>query len=268
MLPGKVPDYRATAVAAAYHQELLARSDIQAAIDADEAPLPTTEAREGYYGDQHLEFWLSGARDAEVVLSHVPQDVRAVLDFGGASGRVARHFARLAPAADVYLSDLNPRHVDFVNAAFAPRVLAILNHGTTPNLPFPDNSLDLITAFSVFTHISTQSIAWLMELRRILRPGGTLYATMHEDETWKALKTHWLGQICFSNPEFKQYYEEHPVLEEPVVHRYHEGADYNCNVFAPATYIKRIWGSLFEVESIVPFAHSHQAAVVMRKRSA
>jgi SAM-dependent methyltransferase len=267
-LPGKVRDYRSTPVWEGYHQELLARSDVLAALNADEAPLPTTEAREGYYGDKHLEFWLSGARDAEIVMSNVSGDVRAVLDFGGASGRVTRHFARLAPSADIYLSDINPRHVDFVNTVFAPRVLAILNHGTTPHLPFPDNSLDLISAFSVFTHISTQSVAWLLELRRILRPGGILYATMHEDETWKALKTHWFGEACFSNPEFKQYYEEHPALDEPVAHRYHEGIDYNCNVFAPATYIKRVWGSLFDIESITPLLHSHQAGIVLRKPSA
>jgi SAM-dependent methyltransferase len=44
-------------------------------------------------------------------------------------------------------------------------------------LPREDGSFDLIYAFSVFTHISDAWSAWLLELHRLLAPGGLLVAS-------------------------------------------------------------------------------------------
>src|SRR5262249_2975428 len=54
---------------------------------------------------------------------------------------------------------------------------------TAPHLPFEDRYFDLIYAGSVFTHIADLADAWLLELKRITRPGGRLYITVHEQRT-------------------------------------------------------------------------------------
>jgi SAM-dependent methyltransferase len=54
---------------------------------------------------------------------------------------------------------------------------------TAPHLPFEDGYFDLIYAGSVFTHIADLADAWFLELKRIVRPGGRLYITVHDKHT-------------------------------------------------------------------------------------
>ena len=49
-----------------------------------------------------------------------------------------------------------------------PTNLRIFQNTILPHLPIEDNSLSLVTAFSVFTHIDDLDLAWIAELRRIL----------------------------------------------------------------------------------------------------
>jgi len=55
---------------------------------------------------------------------------------------------------------------------------------TMPILPFPDNHFDVIYDFSVFMHIKFQWDMWLLELKRVLKPGGLLIQTIHTENTW------------------------------------------------------------------------------------
>lgn len=269
LLPGFVSDYLSTPVVdgnlAALGED---RAVMLRALD-DRIPLPTTQAREGYFGERHFEFWLSGERDALKVLSAcqdafdgAPDRKPRLLDFGGASGRVIRHFPALAPQLDLYLCDTNSDHVDLVRHCLDHRVTAFHNV-REPHLPLPDNYLDAVCAFSVFTHIYEFDIAWLMELRRVVRPGGKVYLTIHDEHTWWILKNIFLADLCFSNPDFKAYYEANNVLHERVVHFYNEENNYNCNVFTPESYIEDKWRPHFVGYEHFRLAHDHQSAVVL-----
>src|SRR5215467_2678411 len=93
VLPGRVADYLDTPVLGEENLALLANREVLLEAMRDEAALPTTQAREGYYDERHLEYWLSGYRDAlRAVMTACLADKPAprVLDFGGASGRVLR----------------------------------------------------------------------------------------------------------------------------------------------------------------------------------
>lgn len=50
-----------------------------------------------------------------------------------------------------------------------------------PPLPFADASFDAVYGFSVFTHLSREPQAtWVRELGRVLKPGGLVWLTFHD----------------------------------------------------------------------------------------
>jgi SAM-dependent methyltransferase len=266
LLPGKPADYLDTAILDAENRALLGEREVMLQILRDETPIPTTAAREDYFDDRHVEYWLSGLRDMrKVVAATGLERVEAprLLDFGGASGRVIRHFRRWKPDAELYLSDINPKHVRLIQHMFGKSVTGLHNHGL-PTLPFPDDYLDCVVAFSVFTHIDADDTAWLMELRRIVKPGGYLYVTIHDQATWKILPQTVLARLSLSNDDFRTYHVANPDLRGRVVHNYNDKADYNCNVFLGEDYLRCIWAPMFKGYSILPLAHDHQTAVTFK----
>ena len=267
-LPGLPRDYLNTAVYDVALRERLARRDVLLQIMADQAPLPTTEAREGYFGPRHLEYWLSGHRDAQCVVDAARiagRNAARILDFGGATGRVLRHIPHWCPNSELVLTDLNRTHVAAVQSLFGGRISALRNT-SAPALPFPDAYFDVVMAFSVFTHLDSDDTAWLWELRRIIKPGGHLYITVHEEATWLRLGTLAPMNPSFAAPELVALRERSPALSGKIAHYYNEAADYNCNVFVSRDYIGRLWAPLFASHAISSEVHDHQASVVFKLR--
>jgi SAM-dependent methyltransferase len=100
----------------------------------------------------------------------------AILDFGCGWGRIIRFF----------LKDVDPsalRGVDPVGdmIELCRQQNRWCNFETIPSKPptaFKDDTFDLIYSFSVFSHLSEEMHqSWLVELSRILKPGGLLLAT-------------------------------------------------------------------------------------------
>lgn len=263
LLPSLPAEYLDTVVLGEENRALLAEREVMFQILSDQIPLPTTDAREGYYGSRHLEYWLSGLRDMRKVITATKLDrleAPRVLDFGGASGRTIRHFRTWRATSELYLSDINPQHVSLAKRLFGSLVIALRNRGL-PALPFPDGYLDCIVAFSVFTHIDADDTAWLMELRRIVKPGGHIYLTIHDQATWEILPKTELGKSSFANEEFRRDYDESTQLTGRRVHTYSDAADYACNVFIGRDYIERHWAPLFRGYTISPLAHDHQSSL-------
>jgi SAM-dependent methyltransferase len=125
----------------------------------------------------------TGYREARAVLSTVEgagldlSKVRRVLEFGCGSSRVLRHL-RVITGLELTGADANSKPLEW-NRRNLPGI-AYQQNGLEPPLAFPDASFDLIYALSVFTHIPLEwQKAWLLELRRVLRPGGHLLCTVH-----------------------------------------------------------------------------------------
>jgi SAM-dependent methyltransferase len=265
LLPGTPADYLDTVVLAPENKALLKERQVMLQILRDQTPLPTTEAREGYYGKRHLEYWLSGLRDMRKAIAATGLDqVEAprILDFGGASGRVIRHFREWKPGEQLFLSDISPQHVLLAKHLFSGSVMVLHNHGL-PTLPFPDAFFNCVVAFSVFTHIGADDTAWLLELRRIVKAGGHLYITVHDQATWDVLPETVLAEVSFASEDFRRYHAENSELHGRVVHKYSEAKDYECNVFVGRDYIDRVWVPLFRGCSIVSLAHDHQTALTL-----
>ncbi len=104
-----------------------------------------------------------------------------VLDFGCGWGRITR----------LLLKDVHPRNVTGVDMLDeAIRICRKSNFpcaferiSPRPPIFYADESLDYIFAYSVFTHLSEECArAWIGEFRRILKPGGVVFATIRPPE--------------------------------------------------------------------------------------
>lgn len=253
--------------------ELLGGANLRDLAARDTWPIPSPPDREGYSPGMDVQYWGSGLADCLKVTKAARQlgiEIERYFDFGCASGRVVRHFVAQTEVAEIWGSDINQRHIRWLYEHLPQRVKPIFNH-TLPMLPLPDNYFDVVSAFSVFTHIDTFETAWLAELRRILRPGGMAYLTVHNEATWEALRTELenpnnrlVQAILKVDPGFAS-----AVLGEMpdcrTVYRHQKQGPYRAQVFHSNNYLRNVWGRFFEVVEILPRHHVRQTVMLLRK---
>lgn len=242
-------------------------------IRRDTWPLPCPADREGYHGDRHYDYWLSGLKDylgIKYVLrgqGSTLSQVAPILDFGCASGRVMRHLLCNEPDVEVWGADIDVRLIDWILRYLGngPKVF----HSTTlPFLPIEDSYFGLLYALSVFTHIDEFELAWLCELRRILRPGGIAYVTVHTDHTWNLLgPNHMLYYVLTDRPECDVTPKSFrgPMPGERLVFKW-SGPVNNSVVFFSTDYVHRVWGRFLDVVEIIPEGSDYQDVVLLQKR--
>jgi SAM-dependent methyltransferase len=150
------------------------------------APLPPAELVAYTYGVADLEGVLERYEREGTALHDVLVDElgpewswegKRVLDFGCGAGRVLRQFWDIADVAELHGAELNEACVGWLERNLSPPV-RVARSSDRPPLPYPDEHFDLVWAIWVFTHLSDTWAAWLLELRRILKPGGTLIASL------------------------------------------------------------------------------------------
>jgi len=101
-----------------------------------------------------------------------------VLDFGCSSGRVVMPLARAYPESRFHACDPLVSAIQWA-AENIPEVSFSLSH-EQPQLCYPEQQFDLVYAISIWSHFGQQSgLAWLQEMKRILKPDGLLLWTSH-----------------------------------------------------------------------------------------
>jgi len=241
------------------------------AIERDKIVIPANIDREGYFGDQHLTYWLSGRADFLMMQRLVPNASLAhVLDFGGASGRLARHAVLADESAKVTVTDLNVNHVEWVERHFGPSVRGV-KVSPYPYFPLEDGSVTFCVGLSVFTHIDSYESGWLAEVHRVLAVGGYALLTIHSEQTWPVLPTQpELFKRLQRDAEFREAFR--PGQPMPPGRRVYtsnpNSIEHNCNVFMDSNFVRQRWTRWFDVVDIAHRAHhDFQAAVILRKTS-
>jgi SAM-dependent methyltransferase len=163
--------------------------DPPVSVPGVDLPLPPPAERMGYSADD-AQYLAWGRYDRDLILERIQTRTplkpnMRVLDFGCSSGRVLRHFEDQHRSLGWALSgvDVQARPIEWMRQHF-PAHFQVFVGNTIPHLPFEDNTFDVIYGFSVFTHIKYQWDAWILELRRILRPGGIFAQTIHTENAW------------------------------------------------------------------------------------
>lgn len=114
------------------------------------------------------------------------------LDFGCGYGRITRLFLKDLAPGNLFAADTYTKSIELFDACFKDcgfPMSNLIHNAPFPSLPFADASIDLITAFSVFSHLREDAaIAWLTEFARILKPGGIIAMTIRQDTYLASLR--------------------------------------------------------------------------------
>jgi SAM-dependent methyltransferase len=251
--------------------------DLAPFVAQDPYPLPNTFARENYCGDDHAAYWLMGLRDYLRVKQAFeryyagPGSALRALDLGCATGRVVRQFLCHEPMIEAWGCDMDSFNVRWGLKHLGPS-LHLFQNSALPHLPIKDSFFDVVSAFSVFTHINTFEDTWLLELRRVLKPGGIAYVTFHSERTWARTATLPLQlqamQKCQdATPEWRITKElfEAPMPEERIVFQWAKTGAYRCNTFYTSEAIRTRWSRHLEVCGIYRGGKAdYQDTIVLR----
>ncbi|MGQ0484404.1 MAG: class I SAM-dependent methyltransferase [Hyphomicrobiales bacterium] len=238
---------------------------IASALAKDPAPIPANSNRENYNINEHFVYWLNGLAEYRRIVSlaakHGVSGGR-VFDFGGSTGRIFRHFLYQSSDWEVWTCDFKRTSVEWNSQNFDSPKLFAFQGSYHPVLPIEDNSLDLIIAMSVFTHIDETETGWLLELRRVLRPGGLALLTFHNEDTWGNMHERLREPFFKFRPDL-QGHEKMP--EGRHVSTWRTDDPYRCNVFHSNSYIEHQWGRFFRLKEIIPKFSGVQAVAVLQK---
>ena len=100
-----------------------------------------------------------------------------MLDLGSGWGRISRVLLSAMPPGQLFAADVDQEMTALVNVSL-PGVNALT---VTPEPPtvLATGSMDVVVAFSVFSHLSGPAHeAWAREIGRLLRPGGVAAITV------------------------------------------------------------------------------------------
>jgi ubiquinone/menaquinone biosynthesis C-methylase UbiE len=238
----------------------------------DGLPIPPRELHAGY-GFNTDEYLISGRNHHGAMMEIIQESGFAlepggrILDFGCAAGRVTRCFKETANHHEVWGVDIRAEHIFWCQRNLSPP-FRFATTTTHPHLPFEDNFFSLIYACSVFTHIGDLEDAWLLELRRVLRPDGRLFVTVHDNHTIDLLLSCTPGRWPYDTVLHRQVVDlqsRYDIAQSGFSMASLTIEPGNHQVFHDREYLRHRWGQFFTIQSFHPEGHGFQTAVVMSK---
>lgn len=269
--------------------KLLKRSIVEQTIDGVEFPGFPDEATQVLFTslkwDEALDeaySFFKIAKNAMQVFGDPLNGDTQYLDFGVGWGRITRMF----------LKDLDPANINGVDVT--PEILSVCRElmdvgvyklcQPRGRLDFADQSFDLVTAFSVFSHLSHENGKhWLGELHRVVRPGGLVVlttlsssfvalcrgvATKPEESEWARMMA---AAVTKSYPDWKNQLINFP--QDELLYLSTGGGldsmapnDYGW-AMVQESYARKEWGHWFEVVEFIDDPKVlAQACITLRRR--
>lgn len=224
-----------------------------------EAPYPPLELASrvftvtGFARDPFRAYEEMGAQTRRALDGLLPDDWsfegKRVLDFGSGAGRTLRHYLREAESAEFWGTDIDRPSMEWLAENLSPPLQAWTSE-MLPPLGLEHGTFDLVWAISVFTHLTQNASQWLLELHRLLKPGGLLIAT-------------YMGRWNY------EYFTGEPWDEDSVgrtsLYHLRSWDDGGPAVFMSDWWVREHWGRLFEIVEIAPEIHNMSWAVLRRR---
>ena len=174
------------------------------------------------------------------------------LDFGSGVGRAIRHFSVEAQQAEFWGCDIDGSSIRWSVQNLSPP-FRFFQISEVPTIPFESNSFDLVYAISVLSHIHSTWHQWLMEIRRILKPGGTFFVSF-------------MGQVPMEEMLGEPYWTRGDDFGMYVKGPHQNWNDGGPMIFVSPEWLRRFWGSIFDIDYIaMEGLMGYQSFCIMRK---
>ena len=207
----------------------------------------------GWTSDPFRTYEEMGAQTARAIVRLLPDDWsfdgKRVLDFGSGAGRTLRHFLGEAEKGEFWGTDIDRPSIEWLDENLCPPLNAWQCEAWPP-LGLEHGSFDLAWAISVFTHLTDNSLAWLLELQRLLKPGGLLIAT-------------YMGR--WNSEWFVGELWDEDRIGRNVLHHNRDWSVGGPAVLMSDWWVREHWGRAFEILETAPQIHNMSWAL-MRKR--
>lgn len=220
-------------------------------------------------------------REAFAYVAHVKRaGVRVargtrLLDFGCGWGRFLRVWWKDVGAAGLFGCDIHAPAIALCRQLGVPGNLDRLYQWG--RLPYADASMDVVSAYSVFTHLSERAHRhWLAEIARVLRPGGVFALTLEpprfldyvaglgeaDDGAWQSSLRRFAGDV----PAMKALVSRGGIAFLPTG----TGEDFTPDAYGdavvPRDYVEREWAGWFKLRDWLDDPARFFQAVVVAER--
>lgn len=215
-----------------------------------------------------IDHYLStGARTAAEVAAalldtdHAIESGGKMLDLGCGCGRVAQALHEISSKLELHGCDIDEKAVEWANRHLP---YEFKRNDFTPPLPYDDASFDVVLAMSVFTHLDEAlQDAWLLEINRVLRPGGLAALSVGGTTTFNRIcqsgrSTN--SRDCTARLRSHTALAPEQFISEPYVRNWANADGMRGTstgygmTFHGAQYVRDHWAKWFEIEAILPDA--------------
>jgi SAM-dependent methyltransferase len=217
------------------------------------AEFPVDKAMELAVGGGSFE--VVGAAEAALMRQAGLSEGQFVIDLGCGCGRLAVRLSKQFGRGISYLgTDVVPELLDYARERSDPSYRFALTEGL--NIPAEDNSVDFVSAFSLFTHLPLyETLTYLREAHRVLKPYGTIIFSFHE---------------VWTNPWFfiRVKRAELGNFEPRQMRFVRVPGGVSTYFFSRSTITHSTRRLGFETETIIPPTNINQTVAVLRKTAA
>jgi SAM-dependent methyltransferase len=233
---------------------------------------------ENVHSMQRGENWIGDFYSADLIMNALHQCgvvvgfCWKVLDYGCSSGALLRALSWACPSSSFVGTDPVANSIDWASSNLIAKNLLFLHQTQEPPLPIESESINLVTAVSIFSHHGINaSKQWFDEIARITKTGGYCVFTAHGS----GALAYYIGREMHSLDRYRElcanflahgFVFQEPWMGEDEVGNVATDAEWGDSFYSPPTMIST-FSAHFDLVHLAKRANQgNQDLYVIRKR--